>query len=224
MTTSLSQYTGLVTSEHADKPNFLATLAAILQPFVDLQNTVAELPTDFDIDFAVGAQLDAVGVRVGRSRFLNEPITGVYFSWGTAGVGWGQGTWKGEFDPSSGLVALPDDSYRVLLKAKIANNQWDGTIPSAYDFMDQVFPGDTFFIQDNQNMTMYVGVVGPVPLNAVTFALLSGGYLQIKPAGVGVVGYITASVPGTPVFGFGADNSTIGGWGHGSWAVVTPGA
>ena len=222
MSASISQYTGLVTSEHAQQPNFIAMLSMAVQPFADIQATISALPQDFNIQTAVGAQLDIVGEWIGQSRYLSEPLTGVYFAYDTTGVGWDQGNWQGQFDPSSGLVALPDDQYRTLLQAKIANNQWDGTIPSAYTFMDLVFPGGAFFIQDNQDMTMYIGVAS-FNFSAVTFALLTGGYLNIRPAGVMILGYVTPSVPTAPIFGFDVENSAISGYGVGAWATISPG-
>jgi hypothetical protein len=89
--------------------------------------------------------------------------------------------------------------------------------------MASVFPGNTFFIQDNGDMTMLVGVVGPAALNAVTYALLTGGYLDIKPAGVRITGYVTSSVLGDPLFGFDVENSIISGFNVGAWATITGG-
>jgi len=117
---------------------------------------------------------------------------------------------------------LPDDAYRQLLYAKIANNQWDGTVPGAYEFMDQVFPNNTFIIQDNQDMSMLIGVLGPA-LNAVSYALLTGGYMDIKPAGVRVAGYIEPSVPDSPFFGFDVESDLISGFDVGGWALLTVG-
>jgi hypothetical protein len=223
MTAPIAQYTGLVTSEHAQQPNFLAVLSMAVQPLADLQAVLTALPSEFSIQTAVGAQLDIVGLWVGQSRYLAEPLTNVYFSWDTTGLGWDQGNWQGPYDPSTGLVALPDDQYRQLLLAKIANNQWDGTIPGAYEFMDPVFPGNTFFIQDRQDMGMYVGVTGSAPLTAVTYALLTGGYLTVQPAGVKIFNFVTPSVLGAPLFGFDVENSTISGFDVGVWGTLSPG-
>lgn len=218
MSADITKYLDYITSEYRNQPNFVSVVSAVVQPLADENQVVQEFPLDYDLDVAVGAQLDTVGLWIGQSRYLSEPLTNVYFSFDIAGLGFDQGTWLGPFDPTSGLVALPDDEYRVLLRAKIANNQWDGTVPSAYKFMAPVFPGDTFFIIDNQDMSMYIGVAGPVPLNAVTFALLTGGYLNIKPAGVRIAGYITST---TPLFGFDVEDPTIAGFDVGSWSTFT---
>lgn len=217
---TVNNYLDLITSEHRDKVRFVQTVTDLVQPYVDAQAALAGLVGDFDLDTAVGVQLDAIGLWVGRSRYLTVPLTGVYFSWDTDGLGWGEGTWKGPFDPTTGLTALPDDAYRTLLRATIAANQWDGTIPQAYAIWETLFAptGSTILIQDNGDMTMLFGLIGGTA-SAVTIALLTGGYLALRPAGVEVSGYLVPSVPDTPIFGWGVDNSSIGGWGHGSWAV-----
>lgn len=222
-TNSLREYKNLVTSEHRDKILFMRALVTAIKPMVDIQTVIGTMLGLFDLDTAVGVQLDDVGEWVGISRFLKTPLTGVYFSFDTDGLGFDQGTWQGRFDPDTGLTRLADEDYRTLLRAKIANNQWDGTIPGAYAFMSPVFPGDTFFIEDNCDMTMYVGVIGPVPLNAVTYALLTEGYLDVKPVGVRILGYLTPSVPATPLFGFDVNNNTIAGFDSGSWALINGG-
>lgn len=149
-TPTLNDYLGLVINEHADKPKLIGTLSTIVKPAVDLLNTLGQFPLDFDLDQAAGQQLDAVGLWIGRTRYLSVPITGVYFAWDTPGVGWEQGVWYQSFNPTSGLVTLPDDGYRTLLRAKIIANHWNGTIPGAYEAWDALFgvQGLTLIIED----------------------------------------------------------------------------
>jgi hypothetical protein len=223
MTALITDYTSLITSEHADKPNFMAMVSLLAQWAVDRRNLLASIPGLYDIDTAVGQQLDRVGEWVGISRNLSLPLTGVYFSFDTAGLGFDQGTWQGPFDPTTGLVALPDDQYRILLYATIAANNWDGTVPGAYVAWSTVFAplGYSILIADNQNMTMDVVLVGPAP-DAVTLALFTGGYLNLRPAGVGISNYYLPTVPDTPVFGFDAENSGISGFDVGAWVAPLP--
>ena len=199
----------------------MALLAAILQPCVDNQAILAHIASDaFDIDSAVGAQLDIIGQWVGASRNVRVPLTGIYFSWGTTNLGWGQGTWQGPYDPTSGLVQLPDDSYRTLLRVVIARNQWDGTLGGAYAIWEMVFEGQDgqILIVDNQDMTFEVIFIGEY-LNAVAMALISNQYFDLCPAGVRIIGYFQPSVEGAPVFGWGIQNGTIAGWGAGAWIL-----
>lgn len=217
---SLDDYLNLITSEHRNKPKFVAALSAVLQPLVDEQQRLAEIPPLYDLDSATGSRLDAVGKWIGRSRNVPVPIADVYFSFDTEGVGFDQGVWLGPFDPTTGLVSLPDDFYRLILRAKILLNRWDGTIPQAYEIWDTIFQGTGFsmVIIDNQDMSMDFGLVGNTA-PPLTIALLLAGYLTPKPSGVRVAAYITPSVPMTPFFGFDVENDVIAGFDVGSWSV-----
>lgn len=216
---SLSDYLTLITTEHSDKPKYMAMLQAVLGPVVDALNASQQLPADFDLDQAIGAQLDIVGLWVGIGRRVKTPLVGVYFSLDTDGLGFDQGVWKGPFDPDSGIVELDDDTYRILIRAKIGANHWDGTLGASKAILEIVFSGDTrVFIQDNQDMSMTIGVAGERP-SAIALALLTGGYIPIKPEGVRVDYYIVTSVDG-PLFGFDVSNEYISGFDQGSWGTV----
>jgi hypothetical protein len=216
----MSAYTDLITSEHADKAKFVAAVKAATDPFVDLQAVLRGMPDDFDLDQAIGAQLDDVGQWVGISRNIKTPLTGVYFAWDTAGVGWDEGYWKRPFDPSQGLTSLLDGPYRLLLKATIALNVWDGELASAKAAIDPLFPNNALYIQDNQDMSMTVAVSGP-KLDVISAGLLTGGYLAMKPAGVRI-NFVFTSDPPAPIFGWDVDNAYIGGWDTGAWSQDTP--
>ena len=221
MSGSVTPYINLLTSEHNQKPNFVASVTASVQPFADALAVLSTFPALFDIDTAVGSQLDVVGEWIGASRELAIPLTGVYFSFDTAGLGFDQGAWLGPYNNSSYLLSLPDDTYRILLYAKIANNQWGGTVPSAYAALAPAFPGNQVIIQDNGDMTMLLGVTGAA-LNAVTTALLQNGYLDIKPVGVRITNYVTQNVS-APFFGLDAETSGVSGFDVGGWATLTGG-
>lgn len=212
-------YPGLVTSQH-QQPRFTALVAVLTQPLVDAQALLASLPAAFDVDTAVGVQLDAVGLWVGITRVLRVPLSGVYFAWGVEGVGWTQGIWKGPYDPASGLTSLPDDVFRRLIKARIAANAWNGSIPGAYDVWESAFAdtGSIIMIQDNQDMSMVVGIAGMRP-DAVTQALLMGNYIPLKPEGVRVSWYAVTQ-DGGPLMAWGCHADGLAGWGAGRWPTV----
>lgn len=220
----VAPYLALVTSEHRDRPKFIAALTACLKGFVDTNVFMLALTQAYDLDYATGPRLDAVGAWVGASRTLSTPLTGVYFSFDTAGLGFDEGTWKGPFDPSTALVVLPDDAYRTLIRAKIVANQWDGTVAGAYAAYAILFEGKPYsvLIQDYNNMHMLLALVGPAP-DAVTLALFTGGYLDLKPVGVRIDAYAQQSVPDTPYFGFDVQNSSIAGFDTGAFAALSPG-
>lgn len=214
----LTEYTALITSEHSDKPRFIATIGALVQPLVDQMGVLQSMPGRFDLDNAVGVQLDDVGLWVGVSRKIRTPLTGVYFSFDIAGLGFDQGTWKGPFDPDSGLTVLDDDTYRLVIRAKIGANHWDGTLEQSAAILNSIFDADTHvFIEDHQDMSMTIGIAGKVP-PATFLALLSGGYIPLKPEGVRVNYTVVTTVDGSPLFGFDMSNQLVAGFDVGAWS------
>lgn len=211
-------YTNLITSEHASQPNYNATVSLTTQPFSALKDLYNSIPTIYDIDTAVGNQLDVLGQWIGRSRRIALPLTGVYFTWrDTVLTGWRSGVWKGLYDPTSGLVNLPDDSYRKLLKTKIVANYWDGSIPGAYTAWGTIFPASSVIIQDNQNMSMTIGITGQ-SLSAVDQQLLIGGYIPLRPEGVRIAYYAIAPSATAKIFSWRTpESAALGGWRSGSW-------
>ncbi|WP_176321460.1 DUF2612 domain-containing protein [Burkholderia vietnamiensis] len=215
--TALTDYTGLITSEHRDKPRFAATVAAVVQPIVDQMNVLQSMPGKFDLDSAVGVQLDDVGLWVGVSRKIRTPLTGIYFSFDIVGLGFDQGIWKGPFDPDTGLTVLDDDTYRLVIRAKIGANHWDGTLASSAAILNSIFGSDTHvLIEDHQDMSMTIGIAGKVP-SAVFLALPAGGYIPLKPEGVRVNYTIVTTVDGAPLFGFDMNNQFVAGFDSGAW-------
>jgi hypothetical protein len=200
-------------------------LAALLQPVLDAQEVLAALTADFDLDTAVGVQLDIVGQWIGRTRYLQVPITGVYFTLHapTDTVqrdGFDQGVWLGPYDPTTGIVAMDDGTYRKILKLQAIANEWDGTIPSIQAAFNAVYPG--VVVNDRGDvaggiMTMEVLIPG-IEMNSLELAALEQDF-PIKPSGVHV-NVIESTVTQTAIFGFDVDNNIIGGFDHGSWGVV----
>lgn len=187
MTATVDDYLTRIPSQNRVQPNFMATLAAALQPLVDTQNLFAAMPGVFDLDVAVGVQLDQTGLWIGRSRLIEQPITAVYFSWNIEGLGWNQGYWQGRFDPNEGITVLGDEPYRALLRAKVSANQWKGDVPSIVSTLQTMFAGENLEIEviDNLNMSMTVRVLSTIQ-DQVFLSILVGGYVPIKPVGVSI--------------------------------------
>jgi len=150
-------YLSRVVPQHR-KPKFLKWLDANIKPFYDGETLLKAMDAAFDLSNSAGVQMDVTGDIVGRNRILS-------------------------FDPADGSSPILDDeTYRLLQKAKISMNQWDGTIPGAMTLWENLFPQYQLVIQDNQDMTMDLYVLGLVtPLEQ---ELLSRGYVTPKPMGV----------------------------------------
>lgn len=185
MSLSTNKYTDLIAGYHFDKPLFTQWIYALTQPLITAQNRLAEMQEDFDIDTAVGLQLDAVGVRVGISRKLPVSITGVFFSFDIAGVGFDEGIWLGRYESPEGITTLDDGTYRNILKTKVLVNHWNGTINGLYYLLDQValiFDCPIKY-KDNQNMTVNILLANDTT-PPIVWNVLSRGLVDITTAGV----------------------------------------
>ena len=219
---NVESYARLITTEHRVRPKFMEMVSATLQSVVDIQYNVLTMPEAFNFDVAENTQLDTLGLWIGASRQLSTPITGVYFSFDENGVGFDQGTWSSQYQPTNQFVYLSDDQYRLLLRARIANNNWDGTLPGAYAIWDTVFAGTGYgiLIFEPSTMHMSFALTGNIP-DAVTLALFTGGYLNIKPAGVMIDSFITPTVADAPYFGFDVQNDSLSGFDEGAWGKMS---
>ncbi len=218
----IQDYLNLVTSEYKNQPSFNAMLSFMVSVQVRVQKLLNQMsgigsPSLFDLSTPpVGDQLDIIGQWVGISRNVAIPITGVFFSWDGSDptLGWDFGTWQPADQPTN-ITTLPDDAYLNLILAKIAANNWDGTTTGAYAIWSRVFPQFRILIQDNCDMTYAMGIVGGI-VDSLTLALITGGYIQLRPQGVRITEYFV-SVDTNPAFCFDVETATAKGWDEGSW-------
>lgn len=188
----MDNYLDLITSEYRNSPNFISWLDSALSIVNSSKLTTDQINAAFDIDYAVGAQLDILGELIGRTRALT-------------------------FQPSDGSnPILDDDTYRLMLKAKISQNQWDGTIPAVYDLWNNIFPFLYMEVYDNQDMTMEVIIVGIPTL--LQKELVLNGYIVPKPEGVRV----NYNVISKPIFAYALDTPALAGYDKGTWYQTKP--
>lgn len=218
MSNTVETYQNLVTSEFQNQPDFMAVISLSTEVFVQVQSVLSSMIQLFDLTTPpVGDQLDIIGQWVGASRNIENPFSGVFFTWdGSVSNGWDYGVWQSAGSPSA-IVTLPDDAYLNLILAKIASNSWDGTTEGAYAIWKQIFPQYNLLIIDFQDMSFSIALQGAVP-DSLTLALLTGGYLPLRPEGVEIVEYFIPVNAG-PLFAWDVDNSKMQGWDAGSWAA-----
>lgn len=122
----IDYYANLLILQYRDKPKALATVKALAG--LALADKIAvELQDAFNLDTAVGKQLDTLGKYVGVTRygygFNGEPIT------------------------------LGDTDFRVLMRIAIAGNTSQGSLAEIQLFLATFFP-DLILVFDFQNMQM----------------------------------------------------------------------
>ncbi|QIJ48866.1 DUF2612 domain-containing protein [Raoultella ornithinolytica] len=157
----MSKYTDLLTNYHAGKPKFFAHVDLSTRPLIDISVATSGLVTAFDVDTAVGSQLDILGKWIGVDRRVAAPISGVFLEWDKERVGWDQGVWLGPYQSTDALTYLSDDVYRVVLKARIGINNWNGQNGTLPDILETALAGTgiKMIIVDNQDMTISVLIV-----------------------------------------------------------------
>lgn len=184
---SNAKYLDLITSEYKEKPNFTAFLTAFLNPLDDVETCGKTVRQAFDIDNAVGAQLDILGQVLGVGRNVN-------------------------FQPTTGSATMTDEYYRMCLKARIAINGWDGSREKLEEALENAFPDAVFIVSDNQDMSMDVVYVTGTT-DQYLLELLQNGYIIPKPAGVRINYSISTDI----IFGWNLENDAIKGWDEGTW-------
>lgn len=196
----MNKYTNLIPSEYQTSTKFLK-LVELLTSVLESNTNLLNRHDLYDVDICTGFELDYIGYWVGLSRNLNSPITGTLFSFDDSGLGFDRGYFQEQYSPT-GILRLPDDLLRQILKAKIYSNHWNGTIPDAQIALQKLFPNNEVIIQDNQDMSLSIGLLKPI--DAVTKALIDAGLLNtIKPAGV-LLNWMTNSI----FFSFDLNSST----------------
>jgi hypothetical protein len=138
----------------------MSLVEARLKPFADLFDCLSALDLAFDLDAAVGKQLDVIGEYIGQPRMLN-------------------------FQPAFSSALLDDDYYRLLLKSKIGLNNWNGTHQKIYELWHDTFPNEDISIFDRQDMSIdVIATTAGDPFFA--FELAAHGYVLPKSMGVNV--------------------------------------
>lgn len=178
----LSYYLGLFTSLYKTSPKLNAWQTIRLQPLADIMTCAAGITAAYDLDTAVGVQLDILGQVIGASRTV-------------------------PFQPSMGVSPILDDTtYRLLLYAKRANNTWNGKILSLYPLWQTLFPGGHIIFIDNQNMTATIILSGT--FTSIQSDLIENDLIVPRPEGV-LYKYVVA--PSFPLFGADLNNAYIAG-------------
>lgn len=183
------QYMNVVTSEHRLKPKYMDLVKTVLTPLIDMSKCLSDFNYYFDINFATGDQLDFIGSIVGVDREV-------------------------DFVLEDGTQILNDEDYRVLIKAKIAKNHWDGTTKSIFDIWNSLFNDIALNIVDNMDMTCLV-FVNSYSLTPNQISMFFADLLVPRPSGVQYFYYFAEGA----FFSFDYDTTWFKGWDEGHWVT-----
>lgn len=211
-----NEYTELIAGYHVGRPDFQEWVYVLTEPLRLARQRLVELQNDFDVDTAIGVQLDAIGVRVGISRTLPLRITGVYFELDNADVGLDFGIWKGRYDPSDGTTTLDDETYRAVIKAKILSNKWNGENGTLAEFLSTAlsyFGVDAKMLDWQDFQTMHVALnLTKASTPPIVWELISRRIVDVTAAGVSM-----QIIDNIPWFGLDYNTASVKGLDEGSW-------
>lgn len=182
-----NKYTSKIPAYNSQFPKYYATVNAVTEAFSRQQDSIRGIVPAFDLDGAVGVQLDIVGLWVGRGRRIRAPAVNHYFSFDDPELGFDLGSWKGRYDTGDAYIDLDDDTYRTVLRAKIGANNWDGTVETLPAILSAIYPdgGIAISFTDNLDMSMTITASGAA-IPVITKEIIRQGYLSIKPMGITV--------------------------------------
>ena len=154
-------------AEGAERSKFAEFVLLCLKHGIDIADMLDTYVKEFDLDRAVGSQLDFIGAVVGANRKLPFPVQG-----------------------SDGV--LGDDDFRLLIRSRIAANTWDGTNESLCEIMRNVFSAYGVSFEDagvgysgsNENMHMNYKIRGN--FTDLQKQMLTDDLILPRPAGVSV--------------------------------------
>lgn len=188
----MTDYTQLITSQHADKPKFSALVQTVAGAFGDVADTIRSLSQAFDLDTAAGAQLDIVGLWVGQLRIVPGVLALGFFGFddnivaeefGEEGIASIGGRFYEEDEEFSSTAVLADPEYRTVLKAKIVRNQFNGTAEEVVAALRFIFNAPAH-VRDEGKLSFEVVVNTPISL--IGQALLTNFDLLPRPAGISI--------------------------------------
>lgn len=183
-----------VYSQYRNKPKFVDWMNIARKLGGDIESAAEAVRNSYDIDSAEGEQLDVLAriVVIDRGFIANIPLNQYRFAASTdiqPRMG-GGATMSAKTASSDSLMS--DGILRIAIRAKIAKNNGDATIPSILKQMMAIAPGIEYLsVIDNQNMTFAVEFSGEVDI-LTRWALFNADLIQ-RPQGVQFLGVAEAT-------------------------------
>ena len=222
MMQNLDYYKRLVTSEYRSSTRFMSMVQKLLNYGLEIDDSINNMIVAFEVDNASTAQLDILGSIVGTSRQLSfEPSAaaiGEVICPSPAEMASGE-VYPIIYTPTPDKLAstqlltgyppaemsegnlLDDDVFRLMIKARIIQNTWKGTINELYELWSSVMGTDKkLLIEDLQDMSYNIVLQGDY--TQLEEELIVHAYVIPKPQGVRINVLTFVSTDGLPLFSY----------------------
>lgn len=216
-----TEYALLLIKQYFSKPKARAEIELMIGQFEKVYEILRQFPDKFDVDLAVGDQLDKVGKIVGISRNVAQVLAKIAFGFDDNANAKGFANKFGvvdaapfydKFTPPYTDQQLNDFTFRRMIKAKIAVNNTSAFMASdertsIQQVIQQAFNGEAYVI-DKKAMTLWLYVSPSVNLDQLRLILA----LKLLPKPQGVRYSVIIQAAPSMTFGF-ADNANSLGFG-----------
>lgn len=201
MTTQVTQYyADLLIAQYASKAKAIDTITLTADKLID-NEIIAPIQGGFDINTAVGNQLDILGKIVGTSRYITNTIldtTKFYIPLNESGTGIPTDDSKitlANRAAGGTAIKLSDDEFRFLLKLKVIRNYSDNSFKSMDDSIQQFFQSALIASYGIMNIVYFAeSSIFDIVIKGASKDLLP------RPMGVNIVGIIKTDAD-TSLFG-----------------------
>lgn len=207
----INYYVNLLIIQYHNKTNAQATITALMEQVV-ANGVYFDVIDGYNVDTAVGVQLDIIGKYVGVDRYFTGQDFTDFFAFieydtdpaygldGRIGfcdysdIGVKTGKWLTYDDIVSNTYSLPDDEFRKLIKLKILSNNSNYSDKEIDDGLFAIF-GYAVSAVDNYDMSMTYIV--DTSVKALVDVAYTKGLLP-KPMGVRIEEIVSVSFVTTP--------------------------
>lgn len=218
------EYENLLIVQYSDKPKASATISSIVKRFKNNFDLLEQMEDAFDLDNAVGKQLDIIGKIVGISRNVEGVIPKIFFGFdGNVNArGFDSAAFYTLDQQQYTDTQLSDSDYRFFIRMKIAKNHAKATMSddngsNLNNIVLSMFDGYAYMV-DNKDMSVTIYVENSPKSYLLPYAIS----LDLIPLPQAVeVKYI--SLIARKSFGF-SNNQNSFGFSSGSFSRILQGA
>ena len=191
----LKRADSLIISQYNSSTNLHKYIECFTIVFNDVLQACIEVATQRYLDYAVGAQMDVIGVIVGQPRTLSGSKPLGYFGYyenpqsadpsiGTDADPTIGGILKGDLDKDSADFILTDSAYYNVLKARILKNSSNCCVEDVLEYIDLILGEtiDTEIIESATDNAAHLRI--HKKLSVVAKAILASLIKQMKVGGV----------------------------------------
>ncbi len=191
-------------AQYRNKPKAVAWYGIVPELANEICNVYQDVSNSYDIDNAIGEQLDVIGRIVVINRSFESSVVfdvGTEFGADTLEAQFGGA--EAQFESSGSTISndVSDSIFRTLIKAKIAKNNSPATLDGISEALQYITNVTDIQVVDNEDMTFSVSF-GEELTDTERFVFSTFDVVP-RPQGVGFLGFVEE----TAITQFGGDKS-----------------